>query len=80
MSYFDLTNDVKSIITKHLSNDMNINNMFMSKHYDFQKLLFGQIVFDDDFNNIKKTPERFSDDDDFNTGKMYKISNLDILF
>ena len=27
MSYFDLNNDVKSIIVKHLSNDMNFNTI-----------------------------------------------------
>ena len=54
MSYFDLNDDVKSIIAKHLSNDMNMDTMFMSNHGDFQKLLFGEIVFDNDFNKIRK--------------------------
>ena len=27
---------------------MKIITMFMSKHYDFQKLLFGEIVFDEE--------------------------------
>ncbi len=40
MSYLDLNNDVKSIISKHLSSDYKISTMFMSKHYD-------------DFNNAK---------------------------
>ena len=48
MSYLDLNNDAKSIVAKRLSNDMNITKMFMSKHYDFQKILFGEIVFDED--------------------------------
>jgi len=29
---------------------MNINKMFMSKHYYLQKLLFGEIVFDEKHN------------------------------
>ena len=28
--------------------------MFTSKHYDFQKLLFGEIVFDEEYNKTKK--------------------------
>ena len=31
--------------------------MFTSKHCDLQKMLFGEIVFDDDFNKIKRTPD-----------------------
>jgi hypothetical protein len=42
MSYFDLNYDVKSIIAKLLSNYMNIEKMFMSKHSGVQKLLFGE--------------------------------------
>ena len=44
----------QSLPTKPLSNDMNIHNMFTSKHYDFQKLLFGEIVFDEEYNKTKK--------------------------
>jgi hypothetical protein len=53
MLFFDLNNDVKSIIAKHLSSDYKISTMIMSKHYDLQKSLFGEIVFDDDFHKIK---------------------------
>jgi hypothetical protein len=66
MSFFDLNNDIKSIISKHLSDDYkisakfkhlfhdyNISTQFMSKQYDLQKSLFGEIVFDDDFHKIK---------------------------
>ena len=49
MSFFDLNDDVKSIIAKHLLSDYKISTLFMSKHYDMQKSLFGEIVFDDDF-------------------------------
>jgi hypothetical protein len=31
MSFLDLDNDVKSIISKHLSKDMNISKTFLSK-------------------------------------------------
>ena len=52
--------------SQHLSNDMNIRKMFMSKHYDLQKILVGEIVFDDEYDKIKQAPGRISDDDDFN--------------
>ena len=51
--------------------------MFMSKHYDLQKSLFGEnIFFDDDFDKIKKINDDINDDDDddFNNGKIYKTS------
>ena len=70
MLFFDLNNDVKSIIAKHLSSDYKISNMFMSKHYDLQKSLFGEIAFDDDFHKIKTTPCRMNDDDDFNNANI----------
>ena len=37
----------------------------MSKHCDFQKSLFGDTVFDEEYNKIKQTPGRISDDDNF---------------
>jgi hypothetical protein len=68
MSFFDVNDDVKSIIAKHLTNDYKIITIFMSKHYDLQKSLFGEIVFDDDFH--KKKNDDINDDDDFNNGKI----------
>ena len=44
--------------------------MFMSKHQDLQKILFGEIVFDNDFRKIKKTQDDAKDNDDFNNGKI----------
>ena len=63
MLLLDLHNDVNTTISRHLSNDMNISKMFTSKDYDLQKILVGEIVFDDDFNGIEKTPDRISADD-----------------
>ena len=57
--------------------------MFMSKHYDLQKSVFGEIVFDDDFHKIKRIRDCTSDDnDDFNNVKIYKMYNVlnDILY
>ena len=56
--------------------------MVVSKHYDLQKSLFGEIVFDNDFHKIKTPPGRMNDDGDFNNTKIYKIYNVlnDILY
>jgi hypothetical protein len=43
------------------------------KHHDLQKILFGEIVFDDDFGKIKKIQDAVKDNYDFNNGKIYKI-------
>ena len=48
--------------------------MFISKHQDLQKILFGEIVFDNDFHMIKKIQDDVKDDDDFSNGKKYKMS------
>ena len=50
--------------------------MFKSKHYELQKSLFGEIVFDDDFHEIITTPGRMNDDDDFDNAKIYKMYNV----
>ena len=49
MLFFDLNDDVKIIISKHLLSDYNISTMLMSKHQDLQIFLCGDIVFDTDF-------------------------------
>jgi hypothetical protein len=52
MNFLDLNDDVKFIIYKHLLRDRKIRTIFPSKHHDLQKILFGEIVFDDDFRKI----------------------------
>jgi hypothetical protein len=39
--------DVKFIISKHLATDLKIRTLLSKKH-DLQKILFGDVVFDDD--------------------------------
>jgi hypothetical protein len=73
MNFFHLNDDVKSIIAKHCTSDYFISTMFMSKHQDLQKILFGEIVFDNDFRKIKTKQDDVKDDDDFNNGNIYKI-------
>ena len=73
INFFDLSDDAKSIITKNCTSDYFISTMFMSKHQDAQKILFGEIVFDNDFRKIKKIQDDVKDDDDFDNGKIHKI-------
>jgi hypothetical protein len=72
MTFFDLNDDVKLIISEHLLRDCKISTLFMSKHQDLQKVLFGEIVFDNDFHKIKNIHDDVKDDD-FNNSKIYKI-------
>jgi uncharacterized membrane protein YwzB len=48
MDFLALNDDVKYIIYKHLALYLKIRTL-LSKHHDLQKILFGEIVFDDDF-------------------------------
>jgi hypothetical protein len=47
MNFLALNDDVKFIISKYLASDLKIRTLF-SKNHDLQKILFGDIVFDDD--------------------------------
>jgi hypothetical protein len=71
MTFFDLNDDGKSIIAKHLTNDYIISTIFMSNYYDLQKILFGDIVCDNDFHTIKKIRDDVKDDNDFYNGNIY---------
>ena len=71
MNFLDLHDDVQ-FISKHLLSDCKIRTM-LSKHHDLQKILFGQIVFDDDFCKILKLQNDVEENDDFKNVKIYKI-------
>ena len=74
MNFLDLNDDVKIIIMQStVQVIIFISTMFMSKHQDLQKILFGHIVFDNDFRKIKKIQDDVKDDDDFDNGKIHKI-------
>ena len=47
--------------------------MFMFKYQDLQKILFGEIVFDNDFLRLKKIQDYVKENNDFNNGKKCKI-------
>ena len=53
MNFLDLNDDVKFIISKQLQSHCKIRTM-LSKYHDLQKILFAEIVFDDDFRKILK--------------------------
>ena len=73
MKFLDLNYDIKFIISKHLQGDCKIRTMFSSEHHDLQKILFGEIVFDDDFRKILKLQNDVKENDDFKNAKAYKI-------
>ena len=72
MNILDLNDEVKFIISKHLLSDCKIRTM-LSKHHDLQKILFGEIVFDDDFRKILELQNDVKENDDFKNVKIYKI-------
>ena len=65
MNFLALNVDVKFVISKHLASDSKIPTM-LSKYHDLQKVLFGEIVFDDDFCKILKLQnDKVKENDDF---------------
>ena len=47
MIFLALNEDIKSIISKHLASDFKIRAL-LSKNHDLQKILFGDIMCNDD--------------------------------
>jgi hypothetical protein len=72
MNFLALNVDVKFVISKHLASDSKIRTM-LSKYHDLQKVLFGEIVFDDDFCKILKLQYDAQENDDFKNAKIFKI-------
>ena len=72
MDFLALNDDVKFIISKHLASDFKIRTM-LSKYHDLQKVLFGEIVFDDDFCKVLKLQNDVKENDDFKNAKLFKI-------
>jgi hypothetical protein len=73
MNFFYLNDDINLIISKHLLSDFKIRTMFSSKHQDLKKILFGEIVFADDFRKILKMQNDVKENDDFKNAKIHKI-------
>ena len=56
------------IISKHLASDAKIRTS-LPKNHDLQKLLFGEIVYDDDFCTYLKLQYDAKENDDFKNAK-----------
>ena len=69
MIFLDLNDDVKLIISKHLLIDFKFSAQFSSKHQYLQKILFGEVVFDDDLRKILKIQ---NDNEEMIISKMQK--------
>jgi hypothetical protein len=69
MNFLDLNDDVKLIISKHLLIDFKFRAQFSSKHQYLQKILFGEVVFDDDLRKILKIQ---NDNEEMIISKMQK--------
>ena len=48
MNFLALNDDVKFIISKHLVSDLKIRQL-LSRNHDLQKILFNEVVYNDDF-------------------------------
>ena len=53
MNFLALHDDVKFIIATHLASDLKIRSM-LSKNHDIQQILFGDVVYNDDLNDLEK--------------------------
>ncbi len=72
MDFLALNDDEKFIIFKHLASDLKVRT-FLSKNHDLQKILFGDIVYDDDFCKYLKLQCDAKEKDDFKHAKIFKI-------
>ena len=70
MNFLALNDDVKFIISKHLASDFKIRTLF-SKNHDLQKILFGDIVYNDDLNHYINLHYNAKENDDFNDAKIF---------
>ena len=68
MNFLALNDDVKFIISKHLASDLKIRAL-LSKNHDIQRILFGDIMYNDDlckYFNVKYDAKEI---DDFKSAK-----------
>jgi len=72
MNFLALHDDVKFIIANHLASDLKIRTM-LSKNHDIQKILFGDVVHNDDLNHYINLQYNAKDNDDFKSAKIFKI-------
>ena len=72
MNFLALHDDVKFIIATHLASDLKIRAM-LSKNHDLQKILFKDVVYNDDLNHYINLEYNAKDKDDFKNAKIFKI-------
>ena len=71
MNFSALNDDAKFIISKHLASDWKIRTL-LSKNHDLQKILFGDIMYDDDFCKYLNLQYNAKEHDDFKNAKIFK--------
>ena len=64
---------VVQLILRLRDGDYFISTMFSSKHQDLQKILFGEMIFYDDFRKILKRQNDVKENDDCKNAKICKI-------
>jgi hypothetical protein len=72
MNFLALHDDVKFIIATHLASDLKIRAL-LSKNHDLQKILFKDVVYNDDLNHYINLEYNVQDKDDFKNAKIFKI-------
>jgi hypothetical protein len=72
MNFLALHDDVKFIIATHLASDFKITTL-LSQNHDIQKILFNQVVYNDDLNNYINLKYNAKEKDNFKNAKIFKI-------
>ena len=72
MNFLALHDDVKFIIANHLASDLKIRTL-LSKNHDIQKILFNEVVYNDDLNNYINLQYNAKENDNFKNAKIFKI-------
>ena len=72
MKFLALNDDVKFIIATHLASDLKIRTL-LSKNHDIQKILFNEVVYNDDLNNYINLQYNAKENDNFKNDKIFKM-------
>jgi hypothetical protein len=67
-----LNDDVKFIFSKHLASDLKIRAL-LSRNHDLQKILFGDVVYNDDLCKYLNLQYNAKENDNFKNPKIFKI-------
>ncbi len=72
MNVLALNDDVKFIISNHLASDLKVR-VLLSKNHDLQKILFGDIMYNDDLCKYFNLQYNAKENDNFQNAKIFKI-------